>query len=143
MASGRGQLRLGAFFHPTGHHTAAWRHPDAQADAGINFEHYKEITQTAERAKFDMVFLADNLSVREGRMEAWATGFDLLKTHPLFGAGMTRFTEFFYITAHNTIMVCAAETGMFGLFWWSTFEPVLPFRELTLPTWLTRKFTMA
>lgn len=70
MANARGQLRLGAFFHPTGHHTAAWRHPDAQADAGINFEHYKAITQTAERAKFDMVFLADNLSVREGRMEA-------------------------------------------------------------------------
>ncbi len=57
----------------------------------------------------------------EGRMEAWATGIQLLKSHPLFGVGMGRFTEFFYITAHNTIMVCAAETGMFGLFWWATF----------------------
>lgn len=64
------KLRLGAFFHPTGHHTAAWRHPDAQADAGINFAHYLEITRTAERGKFDMVFLADNLAVREARMEA-------------------------------------------------------------------------
>lgn len=70
MAHARQKMRLGAFFHPTGHHTAAWRHADAQADAGINFEHYKEITQLAERAKFDMVFLADNLSVREGRLEA-------------------------------------------------------------------------
>ncbi|MPZ56041.1 MAG: LLM class flavin-dependent oxidoreductase [Rhizobiales bacterium] len=70
MVHARRQMRLGAFFHPTGHHTAAWRHPDAQADAGISFEHYKEITQLAERAKFDMVFLADNLSVREGRLEA-------------------------------------------------------------------------
>ena len=59
------QLRLGAFFNPTGHHVASWRHPDAQADAGINFEHYVEIAQTAERAKMDMVFLADNISVRE------------------------------------------------------------------------------
>lgn len=62
-----------------------------------------------------------NMSEGEGRMEAWATGIQLLKTHPLFGVGMGRFTEFFYITAHNTIMVCAAETGMFGLFWWATF----------------------
>lgn len=64
------KLRLGVFFHPTGHHTAAWRHPEAQADAGINFEHYKQLALTAERGKFDMIFLADNLSVREGSMEA-------------------------------------------------------------------------
>ena len=70
MAGAFRHLRLGAFFHPSGHHTAAWRHPQAQADAGINFEHCKAITQTAERGKLDMVFLADNLSVREGRMEA-------------------------------------------------------------------------
>jgi alkanesulfonate monooxygenase SsuD/methylene tetrahydromethanopterin reductase-like flavin-dependent oxidoreductase (luciferase family) len=63
-------MRLGAFFNPTGHHVASWRHPEGQADAGINFQHYVEITQTAERAKFDLVFLADNLGVREARMEA-------------------------------------------------------------------------
>src|SRR3954470_13575399 len=66
----KGQMRLGAFFNPTGHHVASWRHPDAQADAGINFQHYKEITQTAERAKFDLVFFADNVCVREANIEA-------------------------------------------------------------------------
>ena len=60
----KGQMRLGAFFNPTGHHVASWRHPRAQADAGINFAHYLEITRTAERGKFDMIFLADNLGVR-------------------------------------------------------------------------------
>ena len=65
-----GQMRLGAFFNPTGHHVASWRHPRAQADAGINFRHYVEMTQSAERAKFDMVFLADNVCVREANMEA-------------------------------------------------------------------------
>ena len=50
MARPKGQLRLGAFFNPTGHHVASWRHPGAQADAGINFKHYVEIAQTAERA---------------------------------------------------------------------------------------------
>jgi len=66
------QLRLGAFFNPTGHHVASWRHPQSQADAGINFEHYVELAQTAERAKMDMVFLADNISVREADPEALA-----------------------------------------------------------------------
>src|SRR6202790_370803 len=68
--SGKGQMRLGAFFNPTGHHVASWRHPRAQADAGINFQHYLAITRTAERAKFDMVFLADNVCVRDAKMEA-------------------------------------------------------------------------
>ncbi len=68
--STKGQMRLGAFFNPTGHHVASWRHPRAQADAGINFQHYAEITRTAERAKFDLVFLADNICVREANMEA-------------------------------------------------------------------------
>jgi FMN-dependent oxidoreductase (nitrilotriacetate monooxygenase family) len=68
--STKGQMRLGAFFNPTGHHVASWRHPRAQADAGINFQHYVEIARTAERAKFDMVFLADNVCVRDASMEA-------------------------------------------------------------------------
>jgi hypothetical protein len=70
MARPKAQLRLGAFFNPTGHHVASWRHPTAQADAGINFKHYVEIAQTAERAKFDMIFLADNVCVREAKLEA-------------------------------------------------------------------------
>ena len=70
MARPKAQLRLGAFFNPTGHHVASWRHPSAQADAGINFKHYVEIAQTAERGKFDMIFLADNVGVREAKMEA-------------------------------------------------------------------------
>ncbi len=68
--SGKRQMRLGAFFNPTGHHVASWRHPRAQADAGINFQHYVEIARTAERAKFDLVFLADNICVRDANMEA-------------------------------------------------------------------------
>ena len=70
MARPSAQLRLGAFYNPTGHHVASWRHPGAQADAGINFKHYVEIAQTAERAKFDMIFLADNVCVRDAKMEA-------------------------------------------------------------------------
>lgn len=29
------QIRLGGFLQATGHHVAAWLHPDAQADAAF------------------------------------------------------------------------------------------------------------
>ena len=64
MGKRQEQLKLGAFLYPTGHHVAAWRHPDAAADAGINFKHYAQVAQTAERGKFDMVFLADSVGTR-------------------------------------------------------------------------------
>ena len=70
MASSPKRLRLGAFFNPTGHHVASWRHDESQADAGINFQHYRELAQTAERGKFDMIFLADNVCVRKAHMDA-------------------------------------------------------------------------
>lgn len=60
-----GQLSLGAFLMETGHHIAAWRHPDAHAAGGLDFAHYAELAQTAERAKFDAIFFADSVSVRD------------------------------------------------------------------------------
>ena len=66
----RGQMNLAAYYNPTGHHVASWRHPKAQADANENFEHYVEIAQTAERAKFDLLFLADSNSVRPAHIDA-------------------------------------------------------------------------
>jgi alkanesulfonate monooxygenase SsuD/methylene tetrahydromethanopterin reductase-like flavin-dependent oxidoreductase (luciferase family) len=69
-SSPRGQMHLGAFFHPTGHHVASWLHPDAQADAGTNFGHYVQLAQMSEAAKFDLMFLADALAVRDGNLEA-------------------------------------------------------------------------
>ncbi|HEX6441697.1 MAG TPA: LLM class flavin-dependent oxidoreductase [Stellaceae bacterium] len=64
------RMKLGAFFHPTGNHVAAWLHPAAQIDAGTNFRHYAEITQTAERGKFDLMFVADAVAVRDGKLSA-------------------------------------------------------------------------
>ncbi|WP_029003011.1 LLM class flavin-dependent oxidoreductase [Azorhizobium doebereinerae] len=70
MSKRNGQLKLGAFLYPAGHHVAAWRHPQAQADAGVNFAHYAALAQAAEAAKFDLVFLADGVSVRGDDIEA-------------------------------------------------------------------------
>ena len=67
----RGEMmRLGALFHPTGNHVAAWLHPEAQIDAGPNFRHYVQIAQTAERGKFDLMFVADAVAVRHGKLAA-------------------------------------------------------------------------
>ncbi|MCB4768665.1 LLM class flavin-dependent oxidoreductase [Ancylobacter sp. Lp-2] len=65
-----GRMKLNAFLHPTGHHIAAWRHPRAVADAGVNFDHYVELARTAERAKFDAIFLADSAAVRDQNIES-------------------------------------------------------------------------
>jgi len=59
------QIKLGAFLMETGHHIAAWRHPDALESGGLNFAHYAELAAVAERAKFDAVFFADNVGVNE------------------------------------------------------------------------------
>ena len=64
------QLKLGVFFNHTGHHVASWRHPDAQADAGINLRHYIEMARDAENAKLDFIFFADQLAVRSAELEA-------------------------------------------------------------------------
>ncbi|WP_027211315.1 LLM class flavin-dependent oxidoreductase [Burkholderia sp. WSM2232] len=59
------QIKLGAFLMETGHHIAAWRHPQAHATAGLDFAHYAELAQIAERAKFDTIFFADSVGVRD------------------------------------------------------------------------------
>ncbi|MGI0491435.1 LLM class flavin-dependent oxidoreductase [Alkalinema pantanalense CENA528] len=77
------QLRLGAFIQATGHHVSAWRHPDAQIDAGLNFAHYKHITQTAERGLFDAVFLADSPGVWGGAPESQSRNGKIVHFEPV------------------------------------------------------------
>ncbi len=53
-----------------------------------------------------------------GRIEAWTAGFDMFQTHPLFGVGYRNFTEYHFRTAHNSLVLCVAELGLFGLYPW-------------------------
>ncbi len=57
------KMSLGAFVHETGQHVAAWRHPDAFAESGTVFSQAMQVAQTAERGKFDLLFLADSAAV--------------------------------------------------------------------------------
>jgi FMN-dependent oxidoreductase (nitrilotriacetate monooxygenase family) len=63
MAVRADKIKIGAFLWPTGHHVAAWRHPEAQTDAGVNFEHFVALARTAERGLLDLIFLADQAAV--------------------------------------------------------------------------------
>lgn len=55
------QLKLGAFFLLPGHHVASWRYPSADNAGQFDLKYLTELTKTAERGKFDMVFFADVL----------------------------------------------------------------------------------
>jgi FMN-dependent oxidoreductase (nitrilotriacetate monooxygenase family) len=82
--SARKQLRLGAFLMSSGHHLAAWRYPDANADGGLSFDHFKQIAQTAERGKFDMIFFADGVAVRDrGNIDALSRAGHVAHFEPL------------------------------------------------------------
>jgi len=59
------QMKLGAFLMPTGHHIAAWRHPQADSRMGVDVSQYIRLAQAAEAAGFDMVFLEDAAGLRE------------------------------------------------------------------------------
>lgn len=57
----RRQLHFGLMFWATGTHSAGWRHPAARADGAYDIGFIQSIVQTAERAKFDFLFLGDRL----------------------------------------------------------------------------------
>jgi alkanesulfonate monooxygenase len=52
-------MKLGLFIEGGGHHMAAWRHPGVASNGRVRIESFMDAAQTAERAKFDMVFTAD------------------------------------------------------------------------------------
>jgi FMN-dependent oxidoreductase (nitrilotriacetate monooxygenase family) len=63
--SGDRKMRLGAFLMAGGHHIAAWRHPLAHAEAGVDIDHFIALARIAERGKFDMIFVEDAAAIRE------------------------------------------------------------------------------
>jgi len=99
-------LKLGGFFHPTGNHVASWLSPDSQIDAGVNFKHYVQLAQTAERAKFDLIFVADAVAIRDGDLgplSRWPQYMCFFDPVPLM-SGIAALTE-------HIGVVCTATTS--------------------------------
>src|ERR1700720_3654340 len=77
-------------------------------DAGTNFGHYAQIAQTAERGKFDLMFVADAVAIRDGNLRAlsrwpqYMAYFDPLTLLPALAA----------VTTH--IGLCATATTSYN-----------------------------
>lgn len=57
------QLHLNLFIHGKGHHEAAWRHEGASRLALTEIEFYRSLAKSAENARFDSIFFADQLAI--------------------------------------------------------------------------------
>lgn len=55
------QMHLGVFAVGTGNHIAGWRYPGASR-SGEDFPAFHRIAQSAERGRFDLLFVADSVS---------------------------------------------------------------------------------
>ncbi len=76
MKNQQKKVKLGLFLAGTGHHVASWRHPNAISNASMNLSYFKEVAQTAEKGLFDLLFLADSLSVDENSHPNILTRFE-------------------------------------------------------------------
>lgn len=60
------QLFLGAYLlFPSGHYAGAWRHPYSERDYNDRTL-YQDVARTLERARFDLAFIPETVSYREG-----------------------------------------------------------------------------
>jgi FMN-dependent oxidoreductase (nitrilotriacetate monooxygenase family) len=56
------ELHFGLMFWAGGTHPSGWRMPTSHASAAFDIEFLQHVTQIAERAKFDFLFLGDRLA---------------------------------------------------------------------------------
>jgi hypothetical protein len=62
-----------------------------------------------------------SLDAGSDRTALWGESLQVVKSHPLFGVGFGNLADYLGHTAHNSIAVCAAELGLFGLYFWCLF----------------------
>ena len=53
-----------------------------------------------------------------GRFDAWSEGIAMLRSSPVLGVGYQNFTDHNNLTAHNSFVLCFAELGAVGYFFW-------------------------
>lgn len=77
------QLVLGAFLTRYGHHPGAWRQPETQLGVGPDFASWLHLARTAERGKFDTVFLADFVGMGGDDLSSYEKGAGFHGFEPL------------------------------------------------------------
>jgi len=71
---------------------------------GANFTGGREISASEESAA--------------NRIEAWSEGLGMFRSNPILGVGYLNFTDHNDLTAHNSFVLCFAELGFVGYFFW-------------------------
>ncbi len=69
------------------------------------------------------------------RMECISVGLALLRGSPLLGVGLGQFTQYHYLTAHNSFVLAPAELGLPGMLAWTMLlwlSLKIPLRALQL-----------
>ncbi len=102
-------LSLITGLHSAGNHPAGWRHPDAWTDTVMNLEHMIETAQTAERGKFDSLFISDGNGVQQ--ME-WSELFEAncLTSKPAVFEPVTVLSAIAMHTQHIGLLATATTT---------------------------------
>jgi FMN-dependent oxidoreductase (nitrilotriacetate monooxygenase family) len=75
MSTYRRQMHLGVFVLGTGNHSAGWRYPGA-ATSSCDLAVMQEIARTAERGKFDLLFISDGLDMDPGDHPSFVCRFE-------------------------------------------------------------------
>ncbi len=93
-------MHLGVFVLGTGNHIAGWRYPGA-ADSFLSLKGIQTIAATAERGKFDLLFLGDGLAAKMGDHPSFLVRFEpitmlaaLAATTTHLGLGATASTTY-------------------------------------------------
>jgi putative inorganic carbon (HCO3(-)) transporter len=60
--------------------------------------------------------MSSDESSAQTRIQSWAEGWAMLKSHPLTGVGYDQYTEYHYAVAHNSFVHTFAELGLIGAF---------------------------
>ena len=89
MASTDRRMHLGVFVLGTGNHIAGWRYPGA-ADSFQSLPVIQEIARTAERGKFDLLFLGDSLVAGVNDHPSFTARFEPLTMLAALAAATTR-----------------------------------------------------
>lgn len=55
------------------------------------------------------------------RTSLWGDGLQLPKSHPFFGVGFGKIVDYAGLTAHNSLVVCAVELCLVGLYFWCLY----------------------
>lgn len=72
----RKQIKFGAIIHGVGGNISGWRHPEVPSDASVSLDFYKRQALTAEKGKFDLVFIADGLYINEKSIPHFLNRFE-------------------------------------------------------------------